>query len=129
TRKAEALEQMEKYKDALDLWSMAVGANIGGAAAAAGKRRCEAALKPKPAPAAKPQAAKRPPPPKPASKPSAAQSAAVSKLREANAAQNNAEAEKFALHDVVEQKVAAWKGPTDPNLRALIANMDTVLWP
>ncbi|RPA82641.1 hypothetical protein BJ508DRAFT_369522 [Ascobolus immersus RN42] len=129
-RKAEALEQMEKYQDALDVWTLAVSSNIGGASAAAGKRRCENALKPKPAPSATPKPAARPTPRRPAAPTvsSGAAEKAVSALRAANDNAANAEAERFALHDQVEARVLKWKGGATPNLRALIAGLDNVLW-
>lgn len=128
TRRAEALEQLEKWVDARDAWETAVSAGVGGAVAAAGKRRCEAALKPKPAPSAaapKPKPKLRPAAPR---APSGTEVAAVRALRDANAAAERTDAEKHALYDAVEARIGAWKAGKEGNLRALLAGLDTVLW-
>ena len=63
SRKAEALEQMEKWSEAGDVWQQCVEAGVGGAGAISGRQRCQKALAPKPAPTAapkkKPAAAKK----------------------------------------------------------------------
>lgn len=136
-RKAEALEQMEKWTEAAAVWREAIDGNHGGDTSRQGRTRCEKAAgitKPKssstlaaaPRPAAVRTTASAPP--KPAA-PSQASAAAVSKLREANAAAERADDERFALADSVEAKVNAWKGGKPDNLRALLASLDTVLWP
>ena len=56
-------------------------------------------------------------------------SEAQMKLREAN---RTAEAEDQARHelkDTVDARLLAWKGGKETNVRALIASLDTVLWP
>lgn len=141
-RKAEALEHMEKWNDAASVWKLAVEAGVGGPVALRGRDRCEKAANPA---AAKPAVASIAPKSvaaKPAVKPagrslapsrpaiSTAQSAeAVRKLREANAAAEKADDEKFALNDQVDAKLAAWKGTKADNLRALLGSLDSVLWP
>ncbi|KAI5781177.1 hypothetical protein EDC01DRAFT_789770 [Geopyxis carbonaria] len=122
-RKAECLEQLERWAPAKAAWESAIAAGVGGAVASAGKRRCETALAPKAA--LKPKPAPRP---KPVSTPSGRDAAAVQKLRQANAASDRVEAEKLALHDVVGDRVNAWKAGKEGNLRALLAGLDTVLW-
>lgn len=127
TRKAEGLEQLEKWADARATWTLAVEAGVGGAVATAGRRRCEAALKPKPPPKpAAPAATRRPPPPRPV-KP-AVDAQAVKALRQANAAADRVEDEKLALHDSVEARIGTWKAGKEGNLRALLGSLDTVLW-
>jgi len=125
SRKAECLEQLEKWGDAKTAWELALTAG-GNAAAINGKRRCEAALKPKAPPKPKPKApvvAPRRPPPVPARP-----SGAVTALRQANAAQEKQEAERLELHDVVHERIGNWKNGKEGNLRALLAGLDTVLW-
>ena len=142
-RKAEALENMEKWSDAAKVWRDAVSARVGGAVSLRARDRCEkaagggtngtapsapkpAASRPKPTPAKVP-AGRLAQPKRPEL--SQAQSAeAVRKLREANAAADKADDEKFALSDQVEAKVIAWKGGKSDNLRALLGSLDTVLW-
>ncbi|TGZ83036.1 hypothetical protein EX30DRAFT_316971 [Ascodesmis nigricans] len=137
-RKAECLEQLEKWVDAKTAWEEALSAGVGGAQANAGKRRCENAINPpkpqtRPASSSPPSSAssnrRRPPPPRsaPPTK-QASDREAVRALRAQNAATEKAEAEKFALHDSVEEKINAWKNGKEGNLRALLAGLDTVLW-
>ncbi|KAJ5958751.1 Ubiquitin-associated/translation elongation factor EF1B N-terminal eukaryote [Penicillium vulpinum] len=139
-RKAEALEQLERWGEAAQTWKLAVESGHGGSTSIQGRNRCEKAAgisKPQSKPAAAP-ARKRPsPPPK---KPSAssgltATSAsgtdfeAVSRLRKANEAAERADEEKFALADSVDARIAAWRNGKQDNLRALLGSLDSVLWP
>ncbi|KAI9744277.1 MAG: hypothetical protein M1818_002429 [Claussenomyces sp. TS43310] len=131
-RKAEALEQMERWNDAALVWKQAVEAGVGGATAAQGRQRCEKALQPKPKPTARPTP-KAVPKPKPAtlhsSTPASQQSTeAVNRLRAANAAAEKADDEKFALADSVESRVSKWRDGRKDNLRALLGGLDQVLW-
>jgi hypothetical protein len=124
TRKAEALEQLEKWADAKAMWETAINAGAGGPHAIAGRNRCEKALAPKPA--VKPKPAPRRPPP--AMTTSQKDAAAVAALRQANKDAEKADAEKHALYDVVEERINKWKAGKEGNLRALLAGLDTVLW-
>lgn len=131
TRKAEGLEQLEKWADAGATWTLAVESGVGGAVATAGRRRCETALRPKPAPkpatpiASRPNPARRPPPKM--ARPQV-DAEAVKALRQANAQADRVEDEKLALHDAVEARIGAWKAGKEGNLRALLGSLDTVLW-
>lgn len=143
-RKAEALEQLEKWADAAQVWRQAVEAGHGGSASIQGRNRCEKAAgigKPTPAPskssAPRPASKKTSAPPRRSalddlagdnSVPAAA-TEAVSRLRAANDAADRAEEERLALTDAVDAKIMAWKGGKQDNLRALLASLDTVLWP
>lgn len=128
-RKAEALEQMEKWTDAALVWKEAVEAGHGGATSMQGRLRTEKAANPASTPKPKPKAAV---PTKPRPRPSAAvpsgDSAAVSRLRAANKAADQADDEKFALADSVDARLAAWRNGKQDNLRALLGSLDTVLW-
>lgn len=130
SRKAEALEQMEKWSDAGGVWQQCVEAGVGGPNAIKGRQRCQAALAPKPKPAArKPAAApRRPPPSATASLAPAKSSEAVTRLREANEAAAKEDDEKFALSESVDARVSAWRDGKRENLRALLGSMDNVLW-
>jgi len=127
-RKAEALENLEKWTDAAVVWRQCVEDGHGGATAIQGRARAERAAAPKPAPAVKrvpPRTAARSTPPvntntKPA--------AAVTALRAQNQAAEKLDDEKFALTDLVSARINAWKGGKEGNLRALLASLDTVLW-
>ncbi|KAI2784560.1 hypothetical protein F4815DRAFT_127499 [Daldinia loculata] len=130
SRKAEALEQMEKWTDAGNVWQQCVEAGVGGANAIAGRQRCQKALAPKPKPTPKPAQVVKPRP-----KPSAVSdlnsqksSEAVQRLRQANKAAEAADDEKFALSEKVDAKIASWRDGKRDNLRALLGSLDQVLW-
>ena len=137
-RKAEALEQIEKWTEAAAVWREAVEGGHGGAISVQGRIRAEKA--------ANPQVSKPKPPiaKKPASAPrrsamddlsgrpavsNVSSAAAVHRLRAANAAAEKADDEKFALADSVDARLTAWKGGKADNLRALLSSLDKVLWP
>lgn len=129
SRKAEALEQMEKWADAVEVWQICVQGGVGGTNAIKGRQRCQNALAPKPKAAPKPAAAR--PRPKPSATASLApqkSSEAVTRLREANAAAAKEDDEKFALSEKVDARVSAWRDGKRDNLRALIGSLDQVLW-
>ena len=137
TRKAEALEHLERWSDAAGVWKVCVEAGVGGAHSIAGRNRCEKAARP---PATKAPTLKRPPPkPKPrttalddlAGRPTvvSTQSAeAVSRLRAANQEAERVDDEKFALSDSVSERLQTWRAGKEGNLRALLASLETVLW-
>ncbi|EGE04609.1 UBA/TS-N domain-containing protein [Trichophyton equinum CBS 127.97] len=136
-RKAEALEQLEKWKDASAVWREAIESGHGGNTSIQGRNRCEKAVSigPNGASATPSKPISAPSRPKQAPRPAAPKSVstkpadAVSRLRAANEAADRIDNEKFDLADAVEAKLAAWKGGKQDNLRALLASLDTVLWP
>lgn len=124
SRKAEALEQMERWADAAGVWHLCVEAGVGGLTAVKGRQRCQTALAPKPKPAPKPAAR-----PRPAPTPSSQKSSeAVSRLRQANQAAAKEDDEKFELSEKVDVRVSAWRDGKRDNLRALLGSLDNVLW-
>lgn len=138
-RKAEALEQLERWGDAAQAWKLAVESGHGGSTSIAGRNRCEKA-----AGTSKPQlksAAPAKKKPSPAPKQSSALSdltatsasgkdfEAVSRLRQANQAAERADEEKFALTESVDLRLATWRNGKQDNLRALLGSLDSVLWP
>ncbi|KAI1745935.1 hypothetical protein F4680DRAFT_4184 [Xylaria scruposa] len=130
SRKAEALEQMEKWADAGNVWQQCVEAGLGGPNAVAGRQRCQKAITPKPRAAPRPVQASKPRPRPSATSDLAPQksSEAVQRLREANKAAEAADDEKFALGEKVDARIAAWRDGKRDNLRALLGSMDQVLW-
>ncbi|POS79472.1 UBA/TS-N domain-containing protein [Diaporthe helianthi] len=126
TRKAEALEQMERWAEAGQVWQSCVESGVGGPTATAGRQRCQKALAPKPKDTPKPAASRPPPRPRPTAP--AKDSEAVARLQESNKAAEAADAEKFALSDQVDARIAAWRDGKRENLRALLASLDQVLW-
>lgn len=129
SRKAEALEQMEKWADAGTVWQACVESGVGGPTAIAGRQRCQKALapKPKPKPKAPTTTTATPRTPRPAAGP-ARDSEAVTRMKAANQAADAADAEKFALSEQVDARIAAWRDGKRENLRALLSSLDQVLW-
>ena len=144
TRRAEALEQLERWNDAAIAWRDCVEAGVGGSTSIQGRSRCEKAAgnsnastqkrrtevrKATPASSAISRPASSKPslrPPSSAVKQQSAQ--AVSRLRALNAAAERADDEKFALADSVSARVDGWRKGKETNIRALLASLDTVLW-
>jgi hypothetical protein len=130
-RKAEALEQMEKWKEAGEVWKMCVEGGVGNATAIQGRTRCEKALAPKPASTPRPVVSRPKPKPKSALSELGSQapdSEAVERLRAANKAAEKADDEKFALADQVDEKISRWRDGKRDNLRALIGSLDMIMW-
>ncbi|KAL8767905.1 MAG: hypothetical protein Q9209_005692 [Squamulea sp. 1 TL-2023] len=146
TRRAEALEQLERWADAGDTWRSCVEASVGGATSIAGRNRCEKVIKGNfqnsNSAISKTATIKRPPGrPKPktsalhdlSGNPSftshpAGSVEAVTRLRAANLETERLDDEKFALSDKVSERVTKWRSGKEGNLRALLASLDTVLW-
>ena len=135
-RRAEAWEGREKWEEAGKDWEVLGG--IGWAAtnvrseAVRGAGRCrrmasagsavdESQPKPKPKPAApkKPSSRHVPIPP----------SQALNNLHDARNAQEAEDQQRLELKDIVDARLLAWKGGKETNIRALIASLETVLWP
>jgi hypothetical protein len=129
-RKAEALEQMEKWQEAGEAWKACVEGGVANATAIQGRSRCEKALAPKSI------RVPRPIPSRPKAKPQSAlsdfgqqaDSEAVERLRAANKAAEKADDEKFALSEQVDQKIVRWRDGKKDNLRALIGSLDMIMW-
>ena len=147
TRKAEALEQLERWSDAATAWRTCVEAGVGGSTSIQGRDRCEKAAggASRTASSARrpPPAAKKPPPPRPTPRPSAlsdlsgpgasstptpSSAEAVTRLRAANAEAERLDDEKFALSDSVDERLSQWRKGKEGNLRALLGSLETVLW-
>lgn len=129
-RKAEGLEHQEKHQQALEQWTLLVGKGFTTKPVMDGKRRCQVIVTPKAAarPAAKPA--------KPAAKKAekftpapAGKYENLDRVRASHAKSAKEEAEKAALGDVVAGKIETWRAGNEDNLRALLATLDTVLWP
>ena len=130
-RKAEALEQMEKWSEAGEVWKVCVEGGVGANTAIQGRTRCERALAPKLA--AKPVPRTVTPKSKPITRSwiqdlGGQDSEAVERLRKANKDAEKADDEKFALADKVDEKIGRWRDGKRDNLRALIGSLDMVMW-
>ena len=141
-RKAEALEQLERWTDAAKVWRECVEVGVGGSTSVQGRNRCERAMDhgvvknisvvKNPAPAAR----KAQPKPISALDDLSGRSAAsvlqsgeaVNRLRAANAKAEQVDDEKFALADRVDGRLSNWQKGKEGNLRALLGSLDTVLW-
>ena len=142
TRRAEALEQLERWPEAAKAWKECVEAGVGGNTSIQGRNRCEKAAGTSAVPPSRrPPTTTRNPPPKPTTPASAladltgrptvttTQSAeAVTRLRAANAEAERVDDEKFALADTVDERMSRWRKGKEGNLRALLGSLDTVLW-
>lgn len=142
-RKAEAFENIEKYKDALVTYDELVkleGTN--NSKVNQGMSRCRQALKPKEI--SRPKTTTQKPkqdlmnmfdPSSTVNSNSAAsaeelnKSKAVTEMRAKAAEQEAQDAEKLEKTDDVNARLVAWKGGKEQNLRALLATLDTLLWP
>ncbi|KAI9887386.1 MAG: hypothetical protein M1823_000811 [Watsoniomyces obsoletus] len=140
-RRAEGLEQMEKWSEAATAWREAVESGAGGSTSIQARDRCERAAgkttkvssaaapiptKPKPTnPRSATATAKTrqplPPPSQAVSRTSIARSnEAVQKLRQANQLADRTDEEKFALSDHVDARIKTWKEGKQDNIRALL---------
>jgi len=134
-RRAEAYEGREKWEDARKDWEFIAGTEWANGKmrneAISGIGRCRKMLNPEPEQAAaklKKPPVKRPPP-KPVNRGSTPPSEALTKLRAVTDAVEAEDQAKHELKDVVDTKVNSWRGGKEQNIRALIASLETVLWP
>ncbi|KAL5636390.1 hypothetical protein ACGC1H_000378 [Rhizoctonia solani] len=141
-RRAEMFESTEKWKRAREDWERLVkaGGTWAGSKASSdgvqGVGRCKRMEDGGGAPVSKPRvpvtSTKPKPRPRPAparTVPSNPEDSAVHRLKVANAAADAEGDQKHALKDSVDTRILAWKGGKENNIRALIASLDTVLWP
>ncbi|KAH9919689.1 uncharacterized protein B0H18DRAFT_1096064 [Fomitopsis serialis] len=138
-RRAEAYEGKEKWETARQDWETIAGADFAGKArmeAVKGVGRCRKMLSagtdvPLPAAAsASAPSVRSAPKPRPRPAPAVVvPTEAVDRVREANQAAEAEAQAKHELKDVVDAKLAGWKNGKETNIRALIASLDTVLWP
>ncbi|KAI0307008.1 hypothetical protein B0F90DRAFT_1807722 [Multifurca ochricompacta] len=120
-RRAEAYEAKEKWDLARQDWESIAGAGFGGrhrGEALNSVGRCKKMLSANNASNSHPRPSH-----------ALAYQQAVARLKQAN---QEAEAEEYArlqLKDSIDSRLAAWKNGKENNLRALVASLDTVLWP
>jgi len=135
-RRAEAYEGREKWEDARKDWEVIAGTEWANGQmrneAISGIGRCRKMLNHEPEQvAAKPKKppVKRPPPPKPINRGPSPPSEALTKLRAVTDAAEAEDQAKHELKDIVDAKINSWRGGKEQNIRALIASLETVLWP
>ncbi|KAJ3787612.1 hypothetical protein GGU10DRAFT_308639 [Lentinula aff. detonsa] len=131
-RRAEALEGREKWEDAGKDWEKVACAEWTSqsvrAEGASAARRCRVMQQQgyaQSAPKSQSQLPIRPPPPRGPTPPSRA----LGSLRAANEAVELEDLQRYALKDSVEARLQTWKGGKENNIRALLASLDTILWP
>ncbi|EJF62200.1 hypothetical protein BD309DRAFT_1008724 [Dichomitus squalens] len=138
-RRAEAYEGKEKWDLAKADWEFVAGSDFAGRAraeAVTGIGRCRrmintdvdtgastATAPPRPKPAVTKQA------PRPKGRVPTPPSEALNRVQAQNRAAEAEDQQKYELKDVVDAKLGAWKAGKENNIRALIASLDTVLWP
>ena len=140
-RRAEAYEGREKWDLARQDWESIAGADFAGRhrnEALSGLGRCRrmqnadnaldgaapsaasrANAPTKPTTKTRPPVRRGPTPP----------SEALTRLKQANQEAEAEEQARIELKDSVDARLAAWKSGKETNLRALVASLDTVLWP
>lgn len=134
-RRAEAYEGKEKWDEARKDWECVAAADWAKSAlrgeAIRGAGRCRrmmtsnhgADISSKPKPRATPAI------PRSSVRRGNSVNKALSNLRKANNAAEAEDQERHVLKDVVDARLTAWKGGKESNIRALIASLETVLWP
>jgi len=133
-RRAEAYEGKEKWELARQDWESIAGADFAGkhrSEALSGIGRCrkmlnvDSAVPPAPRASAPTRPTTRPPPHRRPTPPSEA----LTRLKQANQDAEAEEQARLELKDGVDSRLGAWKNGKETNLRALVASLDTVLWP
>ncbi|KAI8972522.1 hypothetical protein BDB01DRAFT_854569 [Pilobolus umbonatus] len=128
SRKAEALENLEKYEEALQVYHQLLkyegthNVKINQSMA-----RCRQALIPKPTQPSTPTITISSTPV--VSEEELNKSKAVNAIRERAAADEADEAEKLEKIDEVNARLLLWKKGKEHNLRSLLATLDSLLWP
>ncbi len=131
-KRANGYEASERWKLALDDWytiqrggqNLIKGAG-GIQLVSEGISRCERILKP---PEPKPASLHRPKF-KASVSLSLKPSEAVATLRSSNAIAEAEENQRMSLKDEIDSRLQSWRAGKESNLRALIASLDSVLWP
>ncbi|KAI8139002.1 hypothetical protein BJV82DRAFT_277878 [Fennellomyces sp. T-0311] len=132
-RKGDALENIEKYQEAMQTYNELIKLEgSGNTKINQALSRCRKALNPTaPKPASNDLfAPTKSPSPAVKSKPASVESSKAVAAMRAQAAQQEAEdAERLARTDDVNARIQNWKKGKEQNLRALLATLDTLLWP
>ncbi|ODQ80995.1 hypothetical protein BABINDRAFT_160418 [Babjeviella inositovora NRRL Y-12698] len=123
-RKAEALEHLEKWPEALAAYTLVIQNGGAGAASMDAKRRCQKMVSPQVKPAPKPVAK---PVVKPTTKPLNNSSGALNRVKKQAQAQTDLDAARFASYDAITARITAWKLNKETNLRALLSSLQEIL--
>lgn len=135
SKRAEALEHLEHFQQALDQYLVLVENGQTGKLILEGKRRCEMVLKPKSTTKDKPQPSTKPQPgPRPAKIPTKAPvkpftNSTVERVKASNLAESQLESQKSELLEEVQSQVTNWSTMPTPNLRQLLSTLQTILPP
>ncbi|KAL2315300.1 UBA/TPR/DNAJ domain-containing protein Ucp7 [Schizosaccharomyces pombe] len=127
-RKAQVLEQLEKYQESLNIWKDLIADGQISKLYIDGKHRCEAAISSHSSESHSKRTTQQP-----KSTPNHTNIEVKSeRLQHVRMAQQKAEQldeERSRLREPVQQIVNKWKEGKESNLRALLASLDTILWP
>ena len=138
-RRAEAYEGREKWDLARQDWESIAGADFAGRhrnEAVRGIGRCRrmqnidnASHVATPSVSNAPSSGPATRPPRPPRRGPTPPSEALTRLKKANQEAEAEEETRLELKDSVDSRITAWKNGKETNLRALVASLDTVLWP
>ncbi|KAI8344091.1 DnaJ domain-containing protein [Chlamydoabsidia padenii] len=135
-RKAESLEKLMRWTEAIQLYEELIRMDSGDTKAQHGLARCQPTPTPPP-----------PPPPRPAAtqttttatafpgldysifEESPPPSKAVAAMRARQAELAKEESERLEKADLVNARIDRWKRGKEKNIRALLSSLDTLLWP
>lgn len=126
-KQAEALENMEKFKESLEVWNLLITNGYSNFSVIERRRRCQACLAPKPL-KQKSHSTSHSDKSHIYIPRSEAGKEALQKIQNVHKEQEKLETEKFALLDNVEERINKWRSGNEDNLRALISTLHTILW-
>ncbi|OWB57047.1 hypothetical protein B5S28_g2972 [[Candida] boidinii] len=131
SKKSEALENLEKFKDAFFNYNLLIENGGSSKPIMDGKNRCFKILNPeksKTTTSSTPSRARQQQQPiRSTSKPTG-NGEATRRIKEQNQKTENFENEKFQLHDQIEDKLNTWRNGKEDNLRALLSSLHLILW-
>ncbi|WBW72024.1 UBA/TPR/DNAJ domain protein Ucp7 [Schizosaccharomyces osmophilus] len=129
-RKAQALEQLEKYELALESWSDLLSGGKINNLSLEGKRRCGRALGKQPSQPNSAKTISKPTVRKSLELPKTSQgSERLSEFRDKQKQAEKVEERRNQLREPVQQLINRWKSGKEGNIRALLSSLDTILWP
>ncbi|QPG76405.1 hypothetical protein FOA43_003794 [Brettanomyces nanus] len=122
SRKAEALEHLEKFRDSLDSYNQLLSHGVSNKSIMDGRKRCMDVLHPRPRKKAMPKSAR-------VNSKMPDTYDTMKRVQEKERLEEREENERFILHDEVEGILEHWIHGNENNIRALLAGLHEVLWP
>lgn len=133
SKKSEALENLEKFKDAFFNYNLLIENGGSSKPIMDGKNRCFKILNPEKSKTttssrtSRARQQQQQPTTRSTSKPTG-NGEATRRIKEQNQKTENFENEKFQLHDQIEDKLNTWRNGKEDNLRALLSSLHLILW-